>query len=94
MGSLIGWFKTIGTHVGINLCRGNILVSQHLLNSSQVGTIVQQVRSERMSYSVRSNRLSNPRNDRIFLKKFPKSLPGQHFAPMIKKQHATVLASH
>ena len=46
-------------HVGVDLGGGDIAVPQHRLNRAQVGTIHQQVGSERVAQSVRGDMLGD-----------------------------------
>ena len=46
-------------HVGVDLGGGDIAMPQHRLDRTQIGTIHQQVGSERVAQSVRGDMLSN-----------------------------------
>ena len=54
-----GLSKVIDIDMRVDLGRCNGLVSQHLLNQAQVGTVLQQVRRKRMTKSVRADILLN-----------------------------------
>jgi hypothetical protein len=64
-------FEPLLIDVGVNLSSGNVRVSKHFLDNSQVGSIAQQMRGKTVSQQMRVNIGFDTRALRMFLHNLP-----------------------
>ena len=62
--------KILTIHVRVDLCRRDIGVAKHFLNSAQVGAAFKEVRRKRMAQRVRRNSLFNAGLHHVFAQEF------------------------
>src|SRR5690606_6538591 len=67
MGRVVGFLHPLGRQVRINLGRTEALVTQQLLDASQVRTIVQQVRGEAVTQRMRADTRIQASRDEILV---------------------------
>ena len=80
--------------MGINLRGGNIGMSQHFLNGTQIGTVGKQMGGKGMAQYMRCNVRCNTGLLPVLLDNLPESLPGKPFAAFIQKQNIGLPAVH
>src|SRR5687767_14729533 len=66
--------QILSVHVGIDLCRRDVSMSQHLLDRAQIGAAFQQVRGEGMPQRVWINTFADPGPLHVL----PQDLPRPH----------------
>src|ERR687898_2775300 len=72
--------------MGVELCRGDVGVTEHLLHRAQVAPAGQQVRGERVAQGVRAHLALEPRRARVALDDLVQALPGQPAATLVDEQ--------
>ena len=77
-------------HMCIYLCRGDAFMAEHLLNHSQVRTILYKMRRKRMPESMRGYAsLSETRDQNLFLNHLEHGLTAQGFPETVEKKQVT-----
>jgi len=72
--------QPVPVDMGVNLRGGNIRVTQHLLNRSQIGPALQKMGGKRMPQRMRLYFLFDPGLLGIMLDDLPKALPADPYA--------------
>src|SRR5438034_3281555 len=81
--------QILSVDVCVDLCRGDVRVTEHLLNRAQVSAPLQQMGGERMSQRVRRDVFRDPGTLHILRENLPRSHARQRRAASVEKQRAS-----
>jgi len=80
------FLESAARHVGIDLCRRDVTMSEEELHDAKICAVIQEVSRERMPQGVRRNRSVNSSLPCIPLNHFPESLPRDAVAALFYEQ--------
>ena len=82
----VQFLEPASRHVGIDLCRRDVAMSEEELHDAKIRAVIQEVSRERMPQGVRRNRPVNSSLPCIPLNHFPESLPRDALAALFYEQ--------
>src|SRR6266571_2453360 len=85
---LVNRSQILTIDVGVDLRRGNVDVTEHLLHRSQICAALQQMRGERVTQRVWRDRLGDSRLIDVLAQNFPGSHPRKRLTAGVEKEDA------